>query len=314
MIRYYVGEYVTDKADSEFVMPYNSVHIGVAEERHVIMSNMHFDNGRIDIYESLQDAWNACKKICQLQTLVINDNMSDDDVRYISDDINNTPGLFNFKRSGDDNSFRCKKQSYIDIMSKMAMCRLNRLNVDFSQAASYPGYISYKEFLDEMDMGDESGSDRSAVFEDQAVSQKKHSIMFVNDQISLIVDPCINKKQADYIRDDLYRNIAKSYGQKYVSLSEISDEQLSDFEQILDEKGNATDIRLYHFIRDDKEYDISVDVSKANSVRMQIAMYLSDQYNHKEEKPVEEVKTRDLDLIQDDLDLSRETVDNQLNI
>ena len=318
MKRYYVSEYVTDKADNEFVMPYNSVHIGVATDYHVSASNMSFDNGYVNLYNSLPDAWAACKKVCQLQTLVLNDNLSDDDVKYISDDINKTSSLFNFKCSDNDNSLFCKKQAYIDIMSKKAMCRLNRLDVDFTQSPAYKRYTAYKDILDELDADDLSGSDRSAVFEDQAMNQKKYSTMFSRDRLSLIIDPCINKEQSDFARDELYKNIAESYGQAYVSLSEIDEAQLNDFEQILDEAGNVTSVRLYHFIRNGKNYDINVDVSKSNSVRMQIAMYLSDQLNFEnevsDEKASSSKSVRETDLLEDIHGSSFKQFDGQFDL
>lgn len=264
MKSYYVSKYSTVKSDTNFTAPYDAVRIGVASAEHHEMVTESINNSNVKsstrIYTSLESAWNDCKQSCNLRTLVLNDNMDDEDRSFISDDINSHSDVFKFKQNGDSTSLYIKKEAYIDFMCRQFMCELNGLTVDFSNMQGYDLYIAYENLLKKREESESEQCARKAVFLDQARYQKEHSITFSREFFNSISDLSLDANKINDLHSDLCNKIDKVYGfDRQVAAQAASKDANKDVssEDVMQKHNDDIDFISEKDVSDDFDMDFS---------------------------------------------------------
>lgn len=275
---YYVSGYTEYTAQNDHFRPICVTKIGVATERHIYNDSEIFDvpNGDfyVDVYPDLQSAWDVCKSRASLATIVVDDNVSDEDRRYIADDINNHPEMMDYHFSGSGTSCYTRRMAYMHHHEMESMCRANRIDADFKLAGSTS--LSEK-YSDSLIRNDSDSKCREDIFEKQAEYQRTMGLRFPTDVIRSVVDTAISDEEAEQRMDAYYEKIADIYGMDYVSISDISIESVSDL---------GDGFELLSVMYDGNAYDVKIDFLKrasrerkaADAVLQRVREALNSQY------------------------------------
>lgn len=261
--RYYVSGYTENATQDDHFRPICVTKMGVATERHIYNDSETFDvpNGTfyVDVFPDLKTAWSICKERASLSTIVIDDNVPDEDRQFISDDINAHPELMNYRFSGSGSSCYNRRMAYIRHHEMESMCRANRINADFKLAGSTALSDKYSDLLTK---NDSDSKNREDIFEKQAAYQRAMGLRFSTDVISSVIDSGITDAEAEKRMDSFYKDVADIYKMPYVSTDDI---EIQSVEELDD--GLAQAVVLYNC----DSYDVVFDAKKRASRDRQAA-------------------------------------------
>ena len=220
--RYYVTHMVHNNAAGRCVKPCDNSYIGVADEGHIYAESEDLSNENgiftVDVFHNIDDALKFAYEQSDFRCVSYADSFKKEDREHASAYINSHPEVFGTKKSDDSSLFKYydQKSDYKTMSEISAACDANGLDVDVTKAPFYENYVTYRNVLDK---------DVAARFDDlfrgQAYLQSKNSIRFSDDRMNSILklrDPDV----IDYAIDDLYKDTYAIYNAKYVSVRDVS--------------------------------------------------------------------------------------------
>ena len=260
-VRYYMATFTEihqPKVLEGIYKPIIMAKIGRASDDMLLDSGLKESTDRgvssFDIFSDLDHLMDHCLSRFDVNNIVVDDNMSASDRSIISKHINA------YIADSDDSdmfgSVSQNKLAYIRVMSGVALCEQNKLDVNFRNSNLWAGCCKYAEALDENGL-----KGRSSVFEHQAALMREHGIQFSGAVLRDLVSVQMSDENFESKSDDLYKNTAELYGHEYVG---VDDFYITDSKEIGDHKKNV--IVLSGGVTYSVDIDVSLDVSESRQI------------------------------------------------
>lgn len=212
--------------NDEFIKPSVNAIVGVADERHFYADSEDLSHDgnvfTVDIYKSLDEALSNAFDKTDLSCFNLSDSLTEDEVKHVSDYINNRPDLLESKSaSSSGRSLYTMKAAYKDLNAKMAACEVNGLDVDFSKSKSIGLYDDYR-----IRLTDDIRARHDSLFHRQAFLEKNHAIRFSDKYVDSICSLNSDTKTIDNTIDKLYEGVMTTYDVDYVSANDMNIENI----------------------------------------------------------------------------------------